>query len=57
MNSADWYLDGKTEMIDDQNVFFTRSGKGESLKKRRNLKSFENALPITSKQRLCINSR
>jgi len=24
---------GKTEMIDDQNVFFERSGKGESLKK------------------------
>jgi len=23
---------GKTEMIDDQNVFFERSGKGESLK-------------------------
>lgn len=31
MNSADWYLHGRTEMIDDQNVFFKRSGKGESL--------------------------
>jgi pimeloyl-ACP methyl ester carboxylesterase len=31
MNSKDWYLDGRTEMINDQKVFFKRAGKGESL--------------------------
>jgi pimeloyl-ACP methyl ester carboxylesterase len=31
MNSADWYSDGRTELIKDHSVFFKRSGKGESL--------------------------
>lgn len=31
MNSADWYKDGRTEMINDLSVFFKRSGKGKSL--------------------------
>ncbi len=31
MNSADWYKDGRTEIINDLSVFFKRSGKGKSL--------------------------
>lgn len=31
MNSAAWYSDGRTELINNQKVFFKRSGKGESL--------------------------
>ncbi len=31
MNSELWYLDGKSEIINDLNVFFKRSGKGQSL--------------------------
>lgn len=31
MTSADWYSDGKNLVIDNLNVFFKRSGKGESL--------------------------
>lgn len=31
MNSVDWYKDGRTEIINDLNVFFKRSGKGRSL--------------------------
>lgn len=31
MNSVDWHFDGRTEIIDNLNVFFKRSGKGQSL--------------------------
>lgn len=31
MNSAAWYSDGRTELINNQKVFFKQSGKGESL--------------------------
>lgn len=31
MNSADWYRDGRREIINELHVFFKRSGKGESL--------------------------
>lgn len=31
MNSTDWYLNGKTVTINNQNIFFKRSGKGEAL--------------------------
>lgn len=31
MNSVDWYMDGRMEILNDLNVFFKRSGKGKSL--------------------------
>lgn len=31
MNSADWYKDGRTEIVNDLNVFFKRSGNGMPL--------------------------
>lgn len=31
MNAAEWYSEGRTELINNQKVFFKRSGNGESL--------------------------